>query len=254
MSEHHFQRRRNLQIHRSNWRNPSHCLKSRSVSKKRFVVNADAFSGFGSLILDQLVSWSLGNGVLWQWESVENKTNLAIYGGGGLVFLWLSSSIVGAINTVPLVCCQVATCLLLSGSDVLKEFKLDHIFVAESPFTFVNELLTFNEQLFMNATGLSFASPWSHCICNFMCLFLTWYSEAAHLYKPSGCLWQVAPEYFDQGNWHPSTHEIFWCNLPWPKSTYVIPVCIWLHTQHEKHFVKNLSLKLIVKVLFAYIV
>jgi hypothetical protein len=90
---------------------------------------------------------------------VENKTNLAIYGGGGLLFLWLSSSIVGAINTVPLVCCQVATCLLLSGSDVLKEFKLDHIFVAESPFTFVNELLTFNEQLFMNATGLSFASP-----------------------------------------------------------------------------------------------
>ncbi|KAH8966731.1 hypothetical protein BDL97_03G041900 [Sphagnum fallax] len=37
-----------------------------------------------------------------KWESVENKTNLAIYGGGGLVFLWLSSSIVGAINTVPL--------------------------------------------------------------------------------------------------------------------------------------------------------
>ncbi|KAH9567711.1 hypothetical protein CY35_03G039300 [Sphagnum magellanicum] len=37
-----------------------------------------------------------------KWESMENKTNLAIYGGGGLVFLWLSSSIVGAINTVPL--------------------------------------------------------------------------------------------------------------------------------------------------------
>jgi hypothetical protein len=90
---------------------------------------------------------------------VENKTNLAIYGGGGLVFLWLSSSIVGAINTVPLVCYQVATCLLLNESDVLKEFKLDHIFVSESPFTFVNELLTFNEQLFMNATGLSLASP-----------------------------------------------------------------------------------------------
>lgn len=87
-------------------------------------------------------------------------------------------------------------------------------------------------------------------MCNFLCLFLTWYSEAAHLYKPSGCLWQVAPEYFDQGNQHPSTHEIVWCNLPWPKSTYVIPVCFWLHTQHEKHFVKNLSLKLIVMVLF----
>jgi hypothetical protein len=79
----------------------------------------------------------------------------------------------------------------------------------------------------MNATGLSFASPWLHCICNFLCLFLTWYSEAAHLYKPSGCLWQVAPEYFDQGNWHPSTYEIFWCNLPWAQK-YLCDSCMYL--------------------------
>lgn len=38
-----------------------------------------------------------------QWDAVENKTSVAIYGGGALVFLWLSSTIVGAVNAVPLV-------------------------------------------------------------------------------------------------------------------------------------------------------
>jgi hypothetical protein len=113
----------------------------------------------------------------------------------------------------------------------------------------MNYLHSMNSYLWMLQDYLSHHHD-RYCMCNFLCLFLTCYSEAAHLYKPSGCLWQVAPEYFDQANRHPSTHEIVWCNLPWPKSTYVIPVYFWLHTQHEKHFVKNLSLKLIVKVLF----
>lgn len=40
---------------------------------------------------------------LFQWDGVENKTTVAIYGGGALVAIWLSSTIVGAINSVPLV-------------------------------------------------------------------------------------------------------------------------------------------------------
>ena len=38
----------------------------------------------------------------WQWDQTENKTTVGIYAGGALVALWLSSSIVGAINSVPL--------------------------------------------------------------------------------------------------------------------------------------------------------
>lgn len=39
-----------------------------------------------------------------QWDGVENKTTVAIYAGGALTALWLSSTLVGAINTIPLVC------------------------------------------------------------------------------------------------------------------------------------------------------
>lgn len=37
-----------------------------------------------------------------KWEQTENKTTVGVYAGGALVALWLSSSIVGAINAVPL--------------------------------------------------------------------------------------------------------------------------------------------------------
>ncbi|EFJ15053.1 hypothetical protein SELMODRAFT_49217, partial [Selaginella moellendorffii] len=37
-----------------------------------------------------------------QWESVENKSTVLVYGGGALVTLWFSATIVGAINSVPL--------------------------------------------------------------------------------------------------------------------------------------------------------
>ncbi|MCO5550349.1 hypothetical protein L7F22_003833 [Adiantum nelumboides] len=37
-----------------------------------------------------------------KWDAIENKTNVFIYGGGALVALWLSASIVGAVNSVPL--------------------------------------------------------------------------------------------------------------------------------------------------------
>lgn len=42
--------------------------------------------------------------VVRQWDGVENKTTVAIYAGGALTALWLSSTLVGAINTLPLVC------------------------------------------------------------------------------------------------------------------------------------------------------
>jgi len=37
-----------------------------------------------------------------KWDQVENKSTVYLYGGGALVALWLSSTIVGAINSVPL--------------------------------------------------------------------------------------------------------------------------------------------------------
>ncbi|KAG6547744.1 hypothetical protein Mapa_010557 [Marchantia paleacea] len=37
-----------------------------------------------------------------KWDAIENKSVAAVYGGGALVALWLSSTIVCAINFVPL--------------------------------------------------------------------------------------------------------------------------------------------------------
>ncbi|KAK1313261.1 Uncharacterized protein QJS10_CPA06g02202 [Acorus calamus] len=36
------------------------------------------------------------------WDAVENKSTVLIYGGGAIVAVWLSSIVVGAINSVPL--------------------------------------------------------------------------------------------------------------------------------------------------------
>lgn len=38
-----------------------------------------------------------------QWDAVENKSTVIVYGGGAIVAVWLSSIVVGAINSVPLV-------------------------------------------------------------------------------------------------------------------------------------------------------
>ena len=38
-----------------------------------------------------------------QWDGVENKTSVAVYAGGAVVLLWLSSTIVSAVNAVPVV-------------------------------------------------------------------------------------------------------------------------------------------------------
>ncbi|KAH9564847.1 hypothetical protein CY35_04G046100 [Sphagnum magellanicum] len=36
-----------------------------------------------------------------KWDGVENKTTVLVYAGGAVVALWLSSTIVGAVNSVP---------------------------------------------------------------------------------------------------------------------------------------------------------
>ncbi len=36
-----------------------------------------------------------------QWDAVENKSTVIVYGGGAIVAVWLSSVVVGAINSVP---------------------------------------------------------------------------------------------------------------------------------------------------------
>ena len=44
--------------------------------------------------------------MLWrhvQWDAVENKTSVVIYGVGAVAVVWLSSSLVGAVNNIPLV-------------------------------------------------------------------------------------------------------------------------------------------------------
>ncbi|KAE9595765.1 putative cyanobacterial aminoacyl-tRNA synthetase, CAAD domain, protein CURVATURE THYLAKOID 1 [Lupinus albus] len=37
-----------------------------------------------------------------KWDAVENKSTVLLYGGGAVVFVWVSSILVGAINSVPL--------------------------------------------------------------------------------------------------------------------------------------------------------
>ncbi|KAL4423182.1 hypothetical protein ABPG77_000315 [Micractinium sp. CCAP 211/92] len=37
-----------------------------------------------------------------KWDKVENKTSVIVYGAGGIVVLWLASTIVGALNNIPL--------------------------------------------------------------------------------------------------------------------------------------------------------
>uniref|UniRef100_A0A0D6R5M9 Cyanobacterial aminoacyl-tRNA synthetase CAAD domain-containing protein n=1 Tax=Araucaria cunninghamii TaxID=56994 RepID=A0A0D6R5M9_ARACU len=37
-----------------------------------------------------------------KWDSIENKSTIFLYGGGSLAALWVSSTVVSAINSVPL--------------------------------------------------------------------------------------------------------------------------------------------------------
>nr|GMD61919.1 protein CURVATURE THYLAKOID 1A, chloroplastic-like [Ipomoea batatas] len=40
-----------------------------------------------------------------KWDALENKSTVLLYGGGAIVAVWLASTLVGAINSVPLVGC-----------------------------------------------------------------------------------------------------------------------------------------------------
>lgn len=46
-------------------------------------------------------SFSLSSTQL-QWDKVENKTGVIVYASAAVVALWLSSTVVGALNNVPL--------------------------------------------------------------------------------------------------------------------------------------------------------
>lgn len=37
-----------------------------------------------------------------KWDGVENKSTVLLYGGGAIIAVWLSSILIGAINSVPL--------------------------------------------------------------------------------------------------------------------------------------------------------
>ncbi|CAI9785962.1 unnamed protein product [Fraxinus pennsylvanica] len=37
-----------------------------------------------------------------KWDAVQNKSTVLLYGGGAIVAVWLASTVVGAINSVPL--------------------------------------------------------------------------------------------------------------------------------------------------------
>lgn len=71
------------------------------VNAGRFVVRATSSSEDaptdGAKQLDEVIA-----DLKTKWSGVENKSTVAIYAGGALVTLWLSSTIIGAVNSVPL--------------------------------------------------------------------------------------------------------------------------------------------------------
>ncbi|XP_057780349.1 protein CURVATURE THYLAKOID 1A, chloroplastic-like isoform X2 [Salvia miltiorrhiza] len=44
----------------------------------------------------------LFNDLKGKWDAVENKTTVILYGGASIVAIWLASTVVGAVNSVPL--------------------------------------------------------------------------------------------------------------------------------------------------------
>ncbi|CAK9181216.1 unnamed protein product [Ilex paraguariensis] len=44
----------------------------------------------------------LFNDIKEKWDAVENKSTVLLYGGGAIVAVWLSSIVIGAVNSVPL--------------------------------------------------------------------------------------------------------------------------------------------------------
>ncbi|XP_009381451.2 protein CURVATURE THYLAKOID 1A, chloroplastic-like isoform X1 [Musa acuminata AAA Group] len=64
-----------------------------SSLRARATSSSEESSGSGDELLADLKE---------KWDSIENKSTVLLYGGGAIVAVWLSSVVVGAINSVPL--------------------------------------------------------------------------------------------------------------------------------------------------------
>lgn len=71
--------------------------RAESAARKNLSIRATSDSSDSSAQIQEFVE-----DLKVKWDQTENKTTVAIYAGGALVTLWLSSIIVGAINSVPL--------------------------------------------------------------------------------------------------------------------------------------------------------
>ncbi|XP_013600389.1 PREDICTED: phosphatase IMPL1, chloroplastic-like isoform X2 [Brassica oleracea var. oleracea] len=64
--------------------------------------NTRTFSATADETSKSIDTNELFNDLKEKWDGLENKTTVVIYGGGAIVAVWLSSILVGAINSVPL--------------------------------------------------------------------------------------------------------------------------------------------------------
>ncbi|XP_026403945.1 protein CURVATURE THYLAKOID 1A, chloroplastic-like [Papaver somniferum] len=69
---------------------------SRSLSKPRIRASSEEETS-SSFEVTEIIT-----GLKEKWDSLENKSAVFLYGGGAVVGLWLSSVVVGAINSLPL--------------------------------------------------------------------------------------------------------------------------------------------------------
>ncbi|KAK7349462.1 hypothetical protein VNO77_06847 [Canavalia gladiata] len=74
-------------------------LKHLSVSRKSSLLQTRASSDETSTSVD---ANELFTDLKEKWDALENKSTVLLYGGGAIVAIWLSSILVGAINSVPL--------------------------------------------------------------------------------------------------------------------------------------------------------
>lgn len=63
----------------------------------RLVARADVETTEASVDVDKVIS-----DVQAKWDAIENKPAVAAYAGGAVVLVWLSTTLVGAVNNVPL--------------------------------------------------------------------------------------------------------------------------------------------------------
>ncbi|GBG68858.1 hypothetical protein CBR_g3552 [Chara braunii] len=77
---------------------PRNAESSWKLQRRRVLVRAQADDS--SELTDQ--AEQLLKDLQAKWDAVEDKTSVAVYGGGAIFALWFSSTIIGAINSVPL--------------------------------------------------------------------------------------------------------------------------------------------------------